>query len=280
MLDSVRQTLWVAALGLLLLSCEKVGDRPESRLQTRGAPYPSASATSSQGHEAVPAHTPAPPPENPEVDAGVPAQEPGTADLDGANDDIVAPPEAIADCEARLAALGVSFAPAELKLRTSAGVVCGAPQAVLYKGRAGGPRWSSAPLVTCTLALALARFELLADSEARRALGSGLRSIEQGGTYNCRKMARFTGIVSEHSYGNAIDLKSFRLSDGRKVSVLQRFGRPAHEPSSPEGKFLRALARKAYDDGVFSVVLTEFFDTLHRDHFHVDMARYRVDGTR
>jgi hypothetical protein len=126
----------------------------------------------------------------------------------------------------------------------------------------------------------LARFEALADSEAKRAFGAGLRSIEHGGTYNCRKMARFTGMVSEHSYGNAIDLRSFRLSDGRKISVLQHFGRPDREPSSAEGKFLRALARKAFDDGVFSVVLTEFFDALHRDHFHLDMARYRIDGTR
>jgi hypothetical protein len=41
----------------------------------------------------------------------------------------------------------------------------------------------------------------------------------------------------------AIDLKSFRLSDGRKVSVLEDFGRPTREPSSPPGIFLRTLAR-------------------------------------
>jgi len=28
------------------------------------------------------------------------------------------------------------------------------------------------------------------------------------------------------------------------------------------------------------VVLTPFFDRLHRDHLHLDLARYRVDGTR
>jgi hypothetical protein len=31
---------------------------------------------------------------------------------------------------------------------------------------------------------------------------------------------------------------------------------------------------------VFSVVLTPYWDALHRDHFHLDLARYRVDGTR
>jgi hypothetical protein len=27
-------------------------------------------------------------------------------------------------------------------------------------------------------------------------------------------------------------------------------------------------------------VLTPFFDDLHRNHFHLDLARYRNDGTR
>jgi hypothetical protein len=44
--------------------------------------------------------------------------------------------------------------------------------------------------------------------------------------------------------------------------------------------FLRSLARRLYDEDVFSVVLTPFFDALHRDHFHLDLARYRLDGTR
>jgi hypothetical protein len=27
-------------------------------------------------------------------------------------------------------------------------------------------------------------------------------------------------------------------------------------------------------------VITPFFDALHRDHFHLDQARYRIDGSR
>lgn len=276
----MRHALRAGLLGFLLLQCEKVGDRGEARVRVSEAPSVVATAPGS-----VPEPDSAPAPDAGVVtaastDVSRPPQEPGTADLDASNDDIVAPPDAIEDCDARLEALGVSFTHAELGVHASRGVVCGAPQAVVYKGRKGGVRWSSAPVVSCTLALALARFEQLADEEARRAFGVGLRSIEHGGTYNCRKMARFRGIVSEHSYANAIDLRSFRLGDGRKISVLQHFGRPAREPTSAEGRFLRTLARKAYDGGIFSVVLTEFFDTLHRDHFHVDMARYRVDGTR
>jgi hypothetical protein len=144
----------------------------------------------------------------------------------------------------------------------------------VYRGPEGGVRWSSSPVVSCGMALALGRFEKVLAEVAKAELGSRVVRIEQVGTYNCRKMARFD-MVSEHSYANAIDLRSFRLADGRTVSVQRHFGRPG-----AEGRFLHALARRLYDDGVFSVVLTEYFDRLHRDHFHLDLARYRIDGTR
>jgi hypothetical protein len=87
-------------------------------------------------------------------------------------------------------------------------------------------------------------------------------------------------MVSEHSYANAIDVRSFTLQNGRRISVLEHFGKLDGEPRSAEGRFLRSLSRRLHDDGVFSVVLTRYFDELHRDHFHLDLARYRVDGTR
>ena len=70
------------------------------------------------------------------------------------------------------------------------------------------------------------------------------------------------------------------LSDGRRISVLRHFGALDREPATANARFLRELARRLYDEAVFSVVLTPYWDALHRDHFHFDMARYRVDGTR
>jgi len=149
----------------------------------------------------------------------------------------------------------------------------------VYRGPKDGVRWNAAPIVTCGMALALARFEEVLAEEAARELGRKVVRIEQGGTYNCRKMARFD-LVSEHSFANAIDIRSFRLESGATITVERHFGRPGKEPTTAEGRFLRALSRRLYDDGVFSVVITEFFDRLHRDHFHFDQARYRIDGTR
>jgi hypothetical protein len=133
--------------------------------------------------------------------------------------------------------------------------------------------------VTCQLALGLARFETLLAESAESVLGKRVVRINQGGTYACRKMARFDW-VSEHSYANAIDIRSFDFADGSNVSVKRHFGKLDAEPTTPESKFLRLLASRAFDGALFSVVLTPFWDRLHHDHFHFDDAHFRVDGTR
>jgi hypothetical protein len=87
-------------------------------------------------------------------------------------------------------------------------------------------------------------------------------------------------FVSEHSYANAIDIGEMVLENGDKISVEKSFG-ALHAPApSRRAEFLRSLARRAFDERLFSTVLTPYWDNLHKDHFHLDLARYRVDGTR
>lgn len=190
------------------------------------------------------------------------------------------PPDVIPDCEQQLATLGVSFRPARVPLQRNRGAyTCGTEQAVVYVRGPTALRYNIAPVVSCSLALALARFERLAQEEAAKRFGRSLVRVEQGGTYSCRKMSRFRHLVSEHSFANAIDIRAFVLQDGTRISILRDFG-SLHRPPSAKGSFLRDLSRRLYDEAVFSVVLTPFWDALHRDHLHFDMARYRVDGTR
>jgi len=111
-------------------------------------------------------------------------------------------------------------------------------------------------------------------------LGARVKRAVHAGTYSCRHMARFSHMVSEHSYANAIDLRSLTLDDGRTIAIVKDFGPLDEDPPTDAGRFLRSVAHRAYDERIFSVVLTPRFDALHRDHFHLDMARYRVDGTR
>lgn len=200
----------------------------------------------------------------------------GRADTALDNDFTVGPPESPPDCHERLLAEGVKFKPAELPLRTSAsGRVCGAEQTVIYLGSKHGVRYSPAPLVTCGMALALARFDEVVQREAEATLGSRVRSVRHLGTYSCRKMARFPGWISEHSYANAIDIQSFVLESWRTVKVTSY----QRTDATPGTRFLHGVARALYDEGVFSVVLTPAYDRLHHDHFHLDLARYRADGT-
>jgi hypothetical protein len=203
------------------------------------------------------------------------------ADVDPGNDDVVAPPGPIADCEAKLRAAGVTFAPAALPVKVGRGrqPTCGVGQAVSYRRGPAKLRYNGAPVMSCGMALALARFEQVVAEEARRHLGRRVIRVQHGGTYNCRKMARFD-LVSEHSYGNAIDIRSVTLQGGRTLPVVSTFGATDAPPTTPAAHFWRAVASRLYDEGTFSVVLTPFFDRQHADHLHLDLARYRVDGTR
>jgi len=209
------------------------------------------------------------------------------ADLDVENDGLVAPPAPIDDCELRLERASISARAAQLPFKTEKAargaraevIACGAEQVVTYLGGPAKIRYNSPPLLTCRLALALARFEELAQEQAALHLGRRITRFTHMGTYSCRKMVRFD-FVSEHSYANAIDIKELSLEGGRRVSVKKHFGAPDAEPQTPEARFLRSLSRRAFDERLFSVVLTPYWDNLHSDHFHLDLARYRVDGTR
>ncbi|HKO90187.1 MAG TPA: extensin family protein, partial [Polyangiaceae bacterium] len=182
------------------------------------------------------------------------------ADLDPNNDYVVAPPAPIAECAERLARAGISFRPAVLPLKTErvprrqAVLSCGAEQVVTYLQGPAKIRYSAPPLVTCRLALALGRLEQIAQEEAARHLQRRIVRVTQGGTYNCRKMVRFD-FISEHSYANAIDLREFWLEGGQRLSVRQHFGALNDPPRTPEARFLRTLAARAFNERLFSVVL-------------------------
>lgn len=209
------------------------------------------------------------------------AEPTGHADLDPDNDQDIGPPPVIDDCEARLAEADVKWKAARIGVgRKVDGVyTCGSPQVVRYRSGPEKIAYSTSPLLTCGMALALADFERIVQEEAERELGRRVTKIEHLGTYNCRQMAAYD-LISEHSYANAIDLRRFHLEGGGTVDVLKDF-RPADDaPADPKTRFLRALSSRLYDERIFSVVVTPFFDALHRNHIHVDLARYRVDGSR
>ncbi|MEM7158297.1 MAG: extensin family protein [Myxococcota bacterium] len=200
-------------------------------------------------------------------------------DEDDDDSDWVGPPEVIPDCEGKLETAGVEFTASRIPLHeTKGGYYCGAEQIVRYRGGPGGISWGGGPKVTCGVALAMAKMEAIVQEEAERYFERRIKRIKHMGTYNCREMANYPGWVSEHSYANAIDIKEFHLRGGGTISVLDHYAKTGTEAKTKRAKFLRAVARRLYDERVFSVVLTPSFDRAHRNHFHLDMARYSVDG--
>lgn len=108
---------------------------------------------------------------------------------------------------------------------------------------------------------------------ARQYLGSDVVRIETFGTYNCRKVngAR-SGKLSEHAYGNAVDVAAFVLKDGRRISVLNGWNGKADERA-----FLRRLHESACKR--FGTVLGPNYNSAHANHFHFDMSKAMKDGS-
>jgi hypothetical protein len=228
------------------------------------------------------------------------ARRPGAwANVDPDDDDVVGPPDLLDDCEGVLKSAGVRYAKAPLAVHEeksnlgSAGggrhpegashkttLTCGAPQVVTYLAGPGRIAYNPPPLVTCAMAAALASFEAIVQDAAMAIYHAPIVRIDQLGTYNCRPMLANPSFVSEHSYANALDLARFVLKDGRTIEVLRDFDVGDDEPKRPAGQFLRRVSRRANDEDVFSHVLTPFYDALHKNHFHLDLSRYRLDGTR
>jgi hypothetical protein len=127
-------------------------------------------------------------------------------------------------------------------------------------------------VATCPLLAAMYLFERhVLDPAARRHLSAGVARVNHLGTYSCRNVyGREMGRRSEHATANAIDIRGFVLDDGRIVSLARHWdgNRPA------EAAFLREV-----NDGAcrfFNAVLGPDYNAAHRDHFHLDMGRWRV----
>jgi hypothetical protein len=103
--------------------------------------------------------------------------------------------------------------------------------------------------------------------------GSSVVEVKAG-TYSCRPRNNQRGArVSEHAYGNAIDVMAFRFADGRELTVVKGW-RGAEE----EQDFLREVFVGACN--YFNTVLGPGSDSFHYNHFHLDLARHDPRGER
>src|SRR5258705_10968101 len=125
-----------------------------------------------------------------------------------------------------------------------------------------------AATLACPIVSALDRW--LADSvqpAAMRWFGARVVEITQISAYSCRGMnGNSWAHISEHAFGNALDISGFTLADGRQVSVKDGWrGLPE------EQGFLRDVEAAACQQ--FSTVLAPGSNAYHYNHIHVDLMR-------
>lgn len=121
-------------------------------------------------------------------------------------------------------------------------------------------------VLNCAMAEAAARF--VADVAAPAAAASfreDLETVRHASSYVCRPR-NGSRRLSEHAFGNALDLAGFELSDGRVVEV-------GSAADLPERTFLTRLRKAAC--GRFRTVLGPGSDADHADHFHFDLRARR-----
>ena len=108
---------------------------------------------------------------------------------------------------------------------------------------------------------------------ARRHFGSPVVQMHVAASYSCRPRNGIRGgKLSEHGRANALDISSFTLADGRKVTVKRGWRGDYREQA-----FLRAVHQGACAN--FTTVLGPNADKHHQDHFHFDLARHGRTGT-
>ncbi len=106
---------------------------------------------------------------------------------------------------------------------------------------------------------------------AMRWFGARVVEIKQISAYSCRGMnGNANAHISEHAFGNALDVAGFTLADGRYISVQNGWKGLLEEQG-----FLRDVQGAACQR--FTTVLAPGANIYHYNHIHVDLMR-RASG--
>ncbi len=109
---------------------------------------------------------------------------------------------------------------------------------------------------------------------AQARFGAGVVGLEAFGAYSCRGVDNIPGAqLSEHAFGNAVDVAGFKLADGREISIVRDWKRA----DTQESAFLHEIHAGAC--GRFTTVLGPGADMFHYNHFHLDLAMHGTTNT-
>lgn len=271
-------------------------EKPPAPADQSAVPAPTEKPPEAEEHAPVPAPAPAPGP--PPAEDVVPAEKPEEAPapavrlpgppprarglppfpgLQPAKPAAirVAPedPEQFAACQAELKTLGTVF---ETAAPIDDGEGCGMSNPIVVREILPGVRLAPEATFRCETALQLAHMtqETIIPA-ARIALADKgeLKAIQQASAYVCRnRNSAATGKISEHAYGNAIDIAGLEFDKGSVPMVIA-----AQDDGTLPAAFQRSLNAAACL--YFTTVLSPGSDDAHKDHLHLDVIE-RKSGYR
>ena len=223
-------------------------------------------ALASAGASAQPLSPPLPPPRPDRSAPSEPAPNPAPPETARPAPSAPTTPDAAA-CADRLTRLGVRFEERP-PIRENA---CSVDHPVLVSGLPDGLEVKPAAVMTCAVAEALARWTLdTLAAEADRLFQTAPTALLIGTSYECRNQ-RSGSKLSEHAFGNGVDVMGFEFEKRGPIAV------GLHADGSPEAAFQAAVQKGAC--AVFTTVLGPGSDAAHGDHLHLDM-RARRGGYR
>jgi hypothetical protein len=125
-----------------------------------------------------------------------------------------------------------------------------------------GVQFSQPAIVTCAVAGRVRQWvNEVVQPAAKENYSSRITSLQIAASYSCRpRNGRSGAKLSEHGFGNALDVSGFTLANGEKITV----------EANHRSAFLRRIRDQAC--GLFHTVLGPGADSYHSDHLHLDLA--------
>ncbi|MEM9999803.1 MAG: extensin family protein [Pseudomonadota bacterium] len=174
-------------------------------------------------------------------------------------------------CIANLKALGAKFT--ALDPVTGNDPACGVAKPLDIDEIVPGIAITPDTQMRCATALALAKWvnqTLIPATQSLSDDGSvALSGLQHASTYVCRRRNNQPdGKLSEHAFGNAIDIRSFQFEGRTPIAI---------EPRERTGSIEEAFQKTARAGAclAFTTVLGPGSDGFHNDHIHLDIAERR-----
>ena len=129
--------------------------------------------------------------------------------------------------------------------------------------------------IDCPMVPALeAWLNSIVEPDAQTRFGQRVATVNVFGAYSCRPIDNMAGAqLSEHAFGNAVDVAGFTLADGREIDFVHDW----KTTDSQEAAFLHEAHAGACQ--YFTTVLGPGADAFHYNHIHLDLANHGSTDT-